>query len=547
MEDINYKIYTSYTVNGLNYYGIEGFHTEHFDIVPSFQGGILKLVLYPKTTLKNVNFSVFIEKDYSLTDKIFCNGFQSSSKSREYSIRENMSDAIPNKMLLPMFSFIKDSRFINPFKKEGYFNSISYSYVKNIDTSLELIGSMSENFGFTIIRYEIKNNLIKIKKDLDGVTISNSYEILDICFLEGKYEEVFDKYFMILKTSSPVYRNIFGYSTGINTSNLTQQDIIASIQSFRKENINLDYFVLDHGYEKDIGDWFLQNKNITSLNSISSEIHNAGFRAGLWLAPFCCSQTSYIYKSHPDWVLKVNGKPFSPLYYEGKPIYVLNINNEKVCNHIKEFLNVLNQVYGFDMYKLDLLYTICLIPQNNKSRGQIMCEAINLIERICGGKVCLMGCEVPVMPAFGKLDICRVTSTSPKQWNNTKSKKYFDFNNVTHETFINSAVFRRHLNGRAFINDIDNAFISQKDNNFSYDERKLKTLLNKVLSSSIFISNTIDELDNEQKETLHTLFNDDDVYVLNAECLAKDILFIEYKINGIKDSICFNIITGQKI
>ena len=49
MEDLKFKIYTSYTVNGLNYYGIEGFHTEHYDIVSNFQGGILKLVLYPRS------------------------------------------------------------------------------------------------------------------------------------------------------------------------------------------------------------------------------------------------------------------------------------------------------------------------------------------------------------------------------------------------------------------------------------------------------------------------------------------------------------------
>ena len=44
-----------------------------------------------------------------------------------------------------------------------------------------------------------------------------------------------------------------------------------------------------------------------------------------------------------------------------------------------------------------------------------MCDAMDLIRECCQDKL-VLGCGVPLMPAFGKVDYCRIGADIHLQW-----------------------------------------------------------------------------------------------------------------------------------
>ena len=168
--------------------------------------------------------------------------------------------------------------------------------------------------------------------------------------------------------------------------------------------------------------------------------------AGLWLAPFAATPKSYIYNKHKDWFVKnKNGKiPFASHNWGG--FYALDIYNNEVRQYLKEVFDTVLNVWGYDMVKLDFLYACCIIPFNGKSRGEIMCDAMDLIRELCGDKL-ILGCGVPLAPAFGKVDFCRIGADMALSW----GKKPFSREDVSTKHALLNTIFRRELDGLSLI------------------------------------------------------------------------------------------------
>lgn len=45
-----------------------------------------------------------------------------------------------------------------------------------------------------------------------------------------------------------------------------------------------------------------------------------------------------------------------------------------------------------------------------------MCDAMELLRSLCGDKL-ILGCGVPLAPAFGKVDFCRIGADMALSWN----------------------------------------------------------------------------------------------------------------------------------
>ena len=74
------------------------------------------------------------------------------------------------------------------------------------------------------------------------------------------------------------------------------------------------------------------------------------------------------------------------------------------------FDRVLND-WGFDLVKLDFLYGAAPFGNARESRAARMYRAMELLRSWCGQKQ-ILGCGVPVMPAFGLVDYCRENGIS---------------------------------------------------------------------------------------------------------------------------------------
>lgn len=109
------------------------------------------------------------------------------------------------------------------------------------------------------------------------------------------------------------------------------------------KNLDCDLFVLDDGWFghrnndlSSLGDWF-ENKDKLKmdLSELSDKITKEDIAFGLWVEPEMVNEDSLLYKTHPDWVLKLSNK--APV--RGRYQLVLDLTNKEVIEYIKAFLD----------------------------------------------------------------------------------------------------------------------------------------------------------------------------------------------------------------
>ena len=263
--------------------------------------------------------------------------------------------------------------------------------------------------------------------------------------------------------------------------------------------------------------------------------------AGLWLAPLGAQYHSNVAKEHPEWLIKDKfGKPVK-CGFNWNGFYALDIHNDGAREYIRGFFDTILNEWGYDMVKLDFLYAAAIVPAYNKSRGQLMCEAMDFIRECVGDKL-ILGCGVPLAPAFGKVDYCRIGADMGLEW----SKKIdIQREGVSTRATLCDTVFRRGLDGRAFLNDPD-VFLLRDDNmKMTFEQRKTVALINRIFGSLLFTSDNVGDYDSEKMKTLLSVFNGKRPELISSEFVTNDLLEIQYSDENGKQRLCFNVKNGE--
>ena len=335
-----------------------------------------------------------------------------------------------------------------------------------------------------------------------------------------------------------------GYTTWYNYyGSITEDIVVRDLESLSKLDEKVDVFQIDDGYQKAIGDWLetKEDKFPNGMKKIADEIHKKDMLAGLWLAPLAATANSSIYKEHKDWLVHdEKGK----LYVAGPnwgPFYALDIYNKDAAAYIRNFFNVILNEWGYDMVKLDFLYAACVLPLHNKTRGEVMCDAMDLIRDCVGDKI-ILGCGVPLMPAFGKVDFCRIGADVDLEWIRRKHRIRED---VSTPNTVNCTVFRRHLNGRAFLNDPDVFLLRDTNTKMSFEQRALLAKINSYFGSLLFVSDNVEDYKDNQMQVFLDTIRKKDIKILNAEFSRKNIITVKCLVDGKEESFSFNSETGE--
>lgn len=512
------------------------------------QGGVVKAELEAKKEITVKKFRLTVPYEYNSNSRIFANGFQSWTDSREYMPHEKMSELNP---LVELFinsplgaptglNRSGDGTFHKYPRKKGIFYGFSYGYVRNGDRT-ELFGSMSERTGYTILTFDAVNGLIHIDKDLEGKTFSadSVSEIMSFVRIAGDYNAVFDKYFDLLNIAPPKAKRACGYTTWYNYyGNVTEKVVDRDLEAMAECKINIDFFQIDDGYQNAIGDWLITDKVKfpSGMKAVADAIHSQGIKAGLWLAPFAGVKKSELFKKHPDWFIKdKNGKPYITGPNWGT-FYALDIYNHDAREYIKHVFDTVLNEWGYDLVKLDFLYAAAVLPLHGKTRGEIMCDAMDLLRECCGDKL-ILGCGVPLMPAFGKVDYCRIGADVKNHW---APVKFTTREDVSTPHGVNNSIFRRHLNGRAFMNDPDVFFLRNNNMKMSFEKRTLLAKINSLFGSLLFVSDNVGDYDEEQMRVLKDVFTSQKAEILSAEYTGKKRITVKYRLDSEENTISFN-------
>ncbi|MBR3596307.1 MAG: alpha-galactosidase [Clostridia bacterium] len=508
------------------------------------------VTLNPKKTFELVDFYVEMPYEFKKGDKFFNAGYQSWTVSKEMSEDDILKGTIKlaniNKKLKYIASMTSDERITDYSEKPGEFHSHGYTYVRNGD-NVRLWGSLADDTGYTFFKVRMKDNYFSYRKDALGKFVTTAWKVFDIVYFEGGYEEVFDKYFGMRKMPETRFGTMSGYTSWYNYfQDINEEIILRDLNGldFAKEDVSI--FQIDDGYETFVGDWLDPNPSRFphGMGYIAEKIHDKGYKAGIWLAPFSCQKISRTAKEHPDWLVQdENGKPYQGVLAWGGA-YILDIYNDEVRAYLKQVFDTVLNEWKFDMVKLDFLYSQCILPRNGKCRGEIMHDAMVLLRELVGDKL-LLGCGVPMSTCFGYVDACRISCDVDL----TYKGKIYNHLNVSNEILsaqhaINNSIFRRHLNGRAFMNDPDVFFLRKNNLKFTEEQKLLLAKINNLCGNVLFISDNAGDYDAEQRKHLINFFRKTDEKILFAEYTDKDNIVLITEKDGKESTFSFNIKKG---
>lgn len=527
--------------------------TPHFRIKDSFLQGRFTADMITKNDIRIKEFKVIFPYYYKKDSVVFINGYQSWTDSREYFTSEKMSGFSKWKkwvLTKPINAHTGlcrsgDAFFCKYPKGRGEFFGYSYGYVRN-DENIDLFASLSESSGYTIVRFDVKKSSVTAEKDFDGVLFSGDSRLIDFVHLNGGYDEVFDKWFEMMNIRCRRTEKKCGYTTWYNYYGNVDENIVKrDLKALSALPEKVDIFQIDDGYQRCIGEWFHhdEKKFPSGMKKLADEIHNNDMLAGLWLAPFAATKNSFIYKEHKDWLVHYDNGTLYPAGANWGGFYAIDFYNQDAAKYIRKVFDTILNDWGYDMVKLDFLYAACIVPMHNKSRGQIMCEAMDFI-RDCVGDKLILGCGVPLMPSFGKVDFCRVGADVALEW---KYNPYGIREDVSTPNTINCSVFRRGLNGRAFMNDPDVFLLRDNNIKMSFEQRKLIAEINSVFGSLLFVSDNVSQYSREQLEVFLDTIHKRDVKILKAGICKNDIIRVEYLLNGFEKTLQFNYKNGTVI
>ncbi len=529
-----------------------GYSDEIFDVRDEGGENAVKIVVNAKKAVKAELAELIYDHYYEQTERFFANGFQSWTSSREYK-RNDVQYGLRTLSNLPIartFSGASGDYAFTEYGKDLY-HSFSYTYFR-INEKVEFVGSLNERTGYTIFYADYAQNIFAAVKDVEGLTLDGEYQLFDIVRVQGTYDEAFDKYFELYpRKNTGRVKHLAGYTSWYNYyQNINEEIILRDLQGLSRAGKNANIFQIDDGYETKVGDWDMDTvKFPNGLAPIVDRIHEQGLMAGLWYAPFAAQFGANVIKNHPDWLIRnKHGRAvISGIAWGG--FYALDFEKEEVREYIKAFFDKVFNEWHFDMVKLDFLYAAAIEPRNGKTRGQLMCEAMDFLRECCGDKI-ILGCGVPLAPAFGVVDACRISCDVE---NTFKEKFYVKVTNqeiISAKMAMVNSIYRRHLNGRIWANDPDVFFLrddGMKKAGYTLQQKKLLAKVNHIFGDVLFVSDNVGAYDDVKMQILLDAYRKFDGKVLSAEHIAPEILKVVYEEDGRQQMLVFDDLSGDYI
>ncbi len=122
--------------------------------------------------------------------------------------------------------------------------------------------------------------------------------------------------------------------------------------------LGFDMLVMDDGWfgrrnndKAGLGDWFEnRDKFPLGLAAFAREIKARGIKFGIWVEPEMVNPDSELYRAHPEWALRVNGR--EPLLSRSQ--LVLDLSNPAVVDYLTEMFDKTFDGVEIDYFKWDM-------------------------------------------------------------------------------------------------------------------------------------------------------------------------------------------------
>lgn len=468
-------------------------------------------------------------------EKIFMNGYQTWTVSPEYDRHSRIRGMhrIP-KNLIDKYAFDRyaDYHFVNYPYQKGITHGFSWCWFRQGDR-YQLFASLNEETGYTMFQYDANQSILTIRKDCSGLRSGGRYQLFDLFYSEGSQQEVFDAWFAQLNIRPRTTEKLFGYSSWYNRyQNIDEPSIAQDLKGCQNIFAKNDLFQIDDGWEPYVGDWLVpdEKKFPNGMKKMADQIHAAGYRAGIWLAPFAAEEKSKLYQEHPGWFIKKDGKNWK-CGGNWSGFYSLDIDVPEAEAYIRKVFDQVINDWGYDLVKLDFLYGAAPFGSETETRSARMYRAVRLLREICGDKP-ILGCGVPVMPAFGIVDYCRISCDVSLDEDDQWFMHFFHRERVSTTNAITNIYTRNQLNRHAYMSDPDVFFLRSDNIKLSEEQKSQLAQLDALLGGAFLTSddpNTYSEKMKQDYQLYRHIAEQGKVVSMHAE---NHCIEIEYLLDG---------------
>ena len=409
--------------------------------------------LSPKSAIEITELKVVYPYKFDDRDHILMNGYQSWTVCKEYSSdttidrAENMAKVLKHRKT----DNTGDRQFTDYEKENRWLHGVSYGYIRQ-KADFRFFGSLNEQQGFTFFDIDTKKETFTIRKDLQTRLFDTEFTALDVIFLRGTEDEVFDGYFEKLGVTSTNAQPMTGYTTWYrHQQDISERQMLKDLAEVSEASSKYacQIFCIDEGYENALGDWLTPKKSAFphGIYPVTKKITGAGLRAGIWIAPFICEKHSRIFKHHRDWLLKDKSGNYVKACTSWNTCYCLDTSNANFRRHLKNVLMTMRDDWGISVFKFDFLYAACMIPSTTQTRAEKIYDCIHFLKD-CVGDSITIACGVPLMAAAGVMDYCQVSCDLSPEWFPPLSQASRE-QNSTYRALMDM-INHRQLAGRAF-------------------------------------------------------------------------------------------------
>lgn len=306
----------------------------------------------------------------------------------------------------------------------------------------------------------------------------------------------------------------------------TDADVRANLEAARREQLPLEWFLLDDGYQNAIGDWtdIRRDRYPDGMKALADEIRLAGRVPGIWVAPFGASRESRLATEHPEYLLRdETGLPVLAWRHSCEDIFALDLTRPEVIDHLARLFRTLSDEWGFQVFKLDFVFAgarpgVRYDPR--VTRAQAYRRGLQVIRDAVGDKI-LLGCGAPMAPSVGLVDAMRVGPDVSFTWGPFEA----DLSQPSTANAIRNTLLRWAFHRRLWLNDGDCVMVRTKKQGTLLTNAEITTLATVVgLSGGLTIdSDDLNRLSSRQIGILRRIMPPIEPAARPLDLLASDL------------------------
>jgi len=441
-------------------------------------------------------------KGFSNADLCFLrNGYQSWSTARSYRPHEK-----PLRPWLQMISQISSNMANLPSNIPGVFSSEMFTVISDKEKNESFLVGQGASFRqffyikFNLLQGEQKSSYLELTYDFGRKLLDpgESIELDSIYMARGQRLDLQREYTQWIQKEmgiQPPGKALSGFGTWYYYyQNISPEKILNNLQTLKERKLPLDIFQIDDGYQAHVGDWLVQKPAFKGkMKELAQAIEDAGYRPGIWIAPFVTNSVSRLAKQHPDYLLRneygtklIGG--YSP-FWKGRVFYGLDITYPRYEEYLRKVIRTIVHDWGYRYLKCDFLFGACLRGaihyDIHLTRTEVLRRGMEIIREEAGKYVLIEGCGMPLVPGVGLVDLMRVGPDTGPFWTKNTGKllrtgAMMGVRNALRNSFVRSMLHRRF-----WINDPDCLMLREVKTRLNPKQRR--THINGIILTGGFL------------------------------------------------------------